>query len=91
MSHLLSGQCGIPIDWSSFGDIVTHPVSMGIAAGLLFGKLIGIAGFLACGKAWYDLTSTWRQFQAHVGRGAHGRHRLYHVHIHRELGFAHHA
>ncbi len=38
-------NAGIPIDWSSFGTIITHPVSMGIALGLVFGKLIGIAGF----------------------------------------------
>lgn len=38
-------NAGIPIDWSSFNTIFTHPVSMGIAAGLVFGKLIGIAGF----------------------------------------------
>ena len=38
-------NAGIPIDWSSFGSIVTHPVSVGIAAGLVGGKLIGIAGF----------------------------------------------
>jgi NhaA family Na+:H+ antiporter len=38
-------NAGVPIDWSSFGSIVTHPVSVGIAAGLVIGKLIGIAGF----------------------------------------------
>ena len=38
-------NAGIPIDLSSLSAIVTHPVSMGIAAGLVFGKLIGIAGF----------------------------------------------
>ncbi len=38
-------NAGIPIDWSSFGSIVTHPVSVGIATGLVLGKLIGIAGF----------------------------------------------
>ncbi|MCW8830501.1 MAG: Na+/H+ antiporter NhaA, partial [Gammaproteobacteria bacterium] len=38
-------NAGIPIDLSSLSTIVTHPVSMGIAAGLVFGKLIGIAGF----------------------------------------------
>lgn len=38
-------NAGVPIDWSSIGDIVTHPVSMGITAGLVVGKLIGIAGF----------------------------------------------
>ena len=38
-------NAGIPIDWSSIGDIITHPISMGITCGLVFGKLIGIAGF----------------------------------------------
>ncbi|QYZ65785.1 MAG: Na(+)/H(+) antiporter NhaA [Gammaproteobacteria bacterium (ex Lamellibrachia satsuma)] len=38
-------NAGIPIDWSSLGSIVAHPVSMGIAVGLVLGKLIGIAGF----------------------------------------------
>jgi len=38
-------NAGIPIDWSSLGSIVTHPVSIGVAAGLVIGKLIGIAGF----------------------------------------------
>ena len=38
-------NAGIPIDWSSFGSVVTHPVSMGVAAGLVIGTLIGIAGF----------------------------------------------
>ena len=38
-------NAGIPIDWSSLGSIATHPVSLGIGAGLIFGKLIGIAGF----------------------------------------------
>ncbi len=38
-------NAGIPIDWSSVSDIITHPVSVGVSAGLLFGKLLGIAGF----------------------------------------------
>ena len=38
-------NAGIPIDWSSFGSVVSHPVSMGIVLGLVVGKLIGIAGF----------------------------------------------
>ncbi|MDH3872380.1 MAG: Na+/H+ antiporter NhaA, partial [Gammaproteobacteria bacterium] len=38
-------NAGIPIDWSSLGSIITHPVSVGIACGLVGGKLIGIAGF----------------------------------------------
>jgi NhaA family Na+:H+ antiporter len=38
-------NAGIPIDWSSFSSVITHPVSIGITAGLVIGKLIGIAGF----------------------------------------------
>ena len=38
-------NAGIPIDWESFGNVITHPVSVGITAGLVFGKLIGISGF----------------------------------------------
>ena len=38
-------NAGIPIEWSSFGSILMHPVSMGITLGLLVGKLLGIAGF----------------------------------------------
>jgi len=38
-------NAGIPVDWSSFSSIVTHPVSMGITIGLVVGKLVGIAGF----------------------------------------------
>ena len=38
-------NAGIPFEWSSLGSVVTHPVSMGITAGLVFGKLFGIAGF----------------------------------------------
>ncbi|RLA03874.1 MAG: Na+/H+ antiporter NhaA [Gammaproteobacteria bacterium] len=38
-------NAGIPIDWSSLGSIITHPVSLGISLGLVIGKLVGIAGF----------------------------------------------
>ena len=38
-------NAGIPIDWSSIGTAIVHPVSMGISFGLVFGKLFGIAGF----------------------------------------------
>ncbi|GMR15720.1 MAG: Na+/H+ antiporter NhaA [Gammaproteobacteria bacterium] len=38
-------NAGIPVDWNSLSSLVTHPVSMGIAAGLVIGKLLGIAGF----------------------------------------------
>lgn len=38
-------NAGVPVDWSALGSIVTHPVSVGITAGLVIGKLVGIAGF----------------------------------------------
>jgi len=38
-------NAGIPIEWGSLGNIVTHPVSLGVMLGLVIGKLIGIAGF----------------------------------------------
>lgn len=38
-------NAGVPIDWANIGEIIVHPVTMGIGLGLVFGKLIGIAGF----------------------------------------------
>ncbi|MFK5949080.1 MAG: Na+/H+ antiporter NhaA, partial [Methylococcales bacterium] len=38
-------NAGIPIEWSSIGETITHPVAVGISAGLVIGKLLGIAGF----------------------------------------------
>ncbi|MFT5665042.1 MAG: NhaA family Na+:H+ antiporter [Gammaproteobacteria bacterium] len=38
-------NAGILVDTTSLTNLITHPVSIGIAAGLIFGKLIGIAGF----------------------------------------------
>jgi NhaA family Na+:H+ antiporter len=38
-------NAGVPIDFANIGDVLTHPVAMGIGLGLVFGKLIGIAGF----------------------------------------------
>jgi NhaA family Na+:H+ antiporter len=38
-------NAGIPIDWSAIGSTITHPVSVGITAGLVIGKLLGIVGF----------------------------------------------
>jgi Na+:H+ antiporter, NhaA family len=38
-------NAGIPIDFSALGSTITQPVTLGIAAGLVLGKLIGIAGF----------------------------------------------
>ncbi|WP_432474748.1 Na+/H+ antiporter NhaA [Amphritea sp. HPY] len=38
-------NAGVPIEWSDIGNVITHPVALGIGAGLVLGKLIGIAGF----------------------------------------------
>ncbi|SEQ67039.1 sodium/proton antiporter, NhaA family [Amphritea atlantica] len=38
-------NAGVPINWSEISDVIAHPVAMGIGAGLILGKLIGIAGF----------------------------------------------
>ena len=38
-------NAGVAINFSDFGGIIFHPVSMGIGLGLVLGKLIGIAGF----------------------------------------------
>jgi len=37
-------NAGIPIDVSSLGQTLTHPVALGVMAGLILGKLIGVAG-----------------------------------------------
>jgi NhaA family Na+:H+ antiporter len=37
-------NAGISIDFSSIGDTIIQPVSLGIMAGLIFGKVLGIAG-----------------------------------------------
>jgi len=38
-------NAGIPIDWASLGDSIMNPISFGIVAGLVVGKLIGVTGF----------------------------------------------
>ena len=37
-------NAGIPIDFAQLGDALLHPVTIGVMAGLIFGKLLGIAG-----------------------------------------------
>ncbi|MES9900033.1 MAG: Na+/H+ antiporter NhaA [Sedimenticola sp.] len=85
-------NAGIPIDWASIGTIATHPVALGIAAGLVGGKLIGIAGF-----SWIavklGLTSlpTGLNFKHIVGVGLMGGIGFTMSIFVAELGFAHHA
>lgn len=38
-------NAGIPIDWAAFGTVIGHPVALGVIAGLVGGKLLGIVGF----------------------------------------------
>ncbi len=38
-------NAGIPIDFDDFGSYLAHPISLGVLAGLLVGKPLGIAGF----------------------------------------------
>jgi NhaA family Na+:H+ antiporter len=85
-------NAGIPIDLSSFGNTFTHPVSIGIAAGLVFGKLIGIAGF-----SWiavkFELASLPQglNFKQIIGAGLMGGIGFTMSIFIAELGFAHHA
>lgn len=37
-------NAGIPIDFTKLGNTLTHPVTLGVMAGLIAGKIIGIAG-----------------------------------------------
>ena len=85
-------NAGIPIDWSSLGSTITHPVSMGIAAGLVVGKLIGIAGFswLAV-RLGVTRLPQGLNFKHMVGVGLMGGIGFTMSIFIAELGFAHHA
>jgi NhaA family Na+:H+ antiporter len=39
-------NAGVPIAWSELGNTILHPVSLGVIAGLVLGKLLGISGFV---------------------------------------------
>ena len=38
-------NAGIPIEFAKIGESLSHPVTLGVIAGLLLGKVVGIAGF----------------------------------------------
>ena len=50
-------NAGIPIEFGGFVQYLQHPISLGILAGLLLGKPVGIAGFtwLAVKIGWAEL------------------------------------
>ena len=39
-------NAGVPIQWNEIGSTILNPVSTGVIAGLVLGKLIGISGFV---------------------------------------------
>lgn len=85
-------NAGIPVDWSSLGSIVTHPVSMGIVFGLVLGKLIGIAGFSwVAVKLGLTTLPTGLDFRHIVGVGLLGGIGFTMSIFIAELAFAHHA
>jgi NhaA family Na+:H+ antiporter len=47
-------NAGIPIDFAGFASYVNHPVTLGVLAGLLLGKPLGIAGF-----TWLTVKMGW--------------------------------
>ena len=49
-------NAGIPIEFSSLGETLTHPVTMGVSLGLIVGKVLGISGF------------SWLALKAGIGR-----------------------
>jgi len=49
-------NAGIPIDMAGFGDFLADPIAMGVVAGLLLGKPIGIAGF-----TWVTVKAGWAE------------------------------
>jgi NhaA family Na+:H+ antiporter len=52
-------NAGIPMEFSGLGDTLTHPVTLGVMLGLIFGKLFGIAG-----ASWLALKLGFAQLPA---------------------------
>lgn len=50
-------NAGIPVDFANFAQYLQHPITLGVLAGLVLGKPIGIAGFtyLAVKLGWAEL------------------------------------
>ena len=54
-------NAGIPIDFAGFGSYLSHPVTLGVLAGLVLGKPVGIVGF-----TWLALKLGWAGASARV-------------------------
>lgn len=60
-------NAGIPVDFASFGKYLSDPITLGVLAGLLVGKPVGIVGF-----TWLTVKMGW----AELPRGLNMRHIL---------------
>jgi NhaA family Na+:H+ antiporter len=49
-------NAGIPIDFDNFGHYIQHPIAVGVLAGLVLGKPLGIAGF-----TWLTVKMGWAE------------------------------
>lgn len=85
-------NAGIPIEWSSIGSVITHPVAAGIGAGLVLGKLLGIAGFCwVAVKLGITSLPQGLNFKHIIGVGLMGGIGFTMSIFIAELGFSHHA
>ena len=71
-------NAGIAFTSETLSDALASSVTLGIAAGLLFGKALGIFGLTwLAGKAGYRPAALGRRLAARTGRGVPGRHRVH--------------
>ncbi|MFP6807504.1 MAG: Na+/H+ antiporter NhaA [Pseudomonadales bacterium] len=85
-------NAGVPLEMSSIGSVITHPVSLGIVGGLVLGKLIGIAGFSWIAvKTGFTTLPEGVNFNHIVGVALMGGIGFTMSIFIAELGFAHHA
>jgi len=76
-------NAGIAIDFSSIGTTIMTPVSMGIIAGLILGKVLGIFGV----NQTENCNPSTRQYhEPNLWGGIFGRYRFYHVYLCGRLG-----
>jgi len=54
-------NAGIPIDVSTLGTVLQHPVTLGVMAGLIFGKVVGIFLF-----SWVVVKAGWSKLPTRV-------------------------